>query len=108
MVPAGDDFAFQRAKEVFHAFDELMKEVTKYGKKKGYDMEVKYSSLYQYFEDFKKLDVDPGLFKGDFMPFQEVWPGWGWNDYWTGYYSTRLHMKRIIKHTFNNLGEADC
>lgn len=104
MAASGDDFAFESAHQVFKAFDDLITELQNLGNNKGYDIEVKYSSLYQYFEDFKSLNLDLGVFKGDFMPFQEIWPGWSWNDFWTGYYSTRLHMKRWIRHTFNNLG----
>jgi len=104
MCPAGDDFAFQRAHQVFSAFDDLSGELKKLGKQKGFETEVKYSNLYGYFEDLKSTNLTYGLFKGDFMPYQEIWPGWNWNDYWTGYYSTRLHMKRWIRHTFNNIG----
>ncbi|CAI2377845.1 unnamed protein product [Moneuplotes crassus] len=103
MAASGDDFAFQSGHQVFKAFDDLITELENLGTNKGYDIEIKYSSLYQYFEDFKSLNLDLGVFKGDFMPFQETWPGWDWNDFWTGYYSTRLHMKRWIRHTFNNL-----
>jgi hypothetical protein len=103
MCPAGDDFAFVRAKEVFNAFDDLSVELRKMGDQKGYETEVIYGNLYTYFDKLKTLDLDFGLFKGDFMPYQEVWPGWNWNDYWTGYYSTRLHMKRLIREVFNKL-----
>jgi hypothetical protein len=103
MAACGDDFAFHKGKAVYKAFDELIGELTKTGKNKGYDIEVKYSNLYTYFDEMKKLDVTYGLFTGDFMPYQELWPGWSWNDFWTGYYSTRLHMKRYIRDTFNKL-----
>ena len=104
MCPAGDDFAFQEGRKVFHAFDSLKKELVKVGNNKGFETEVIYSTLPQYFDDLKRQELELGLFKGDFMPYQEIWPGWRWNDFWTGYYSSRLHMKRLIRHTFNSLG----
>lgn len=67
----------------------------------GYDSEVKYSNMYIYFDALKKLELNFGLFKGDFLPYQE--PFYGWNDFWTGYYSTRMHMKRLIRHVFNQI-----
>ena len=101
MVPAGDDFAFKKAHEVFKAFDELAGELEKLGQKKGFETEVKYSSLAEYFENLKSTSLTFGLFKGDFLPYQEVKSDS--NDYWTGYFSTRLHLKRWIRHTFNNI-----
>lgn len=103
MCPAGDDFAFSKAKQVFAAFDDLSEELRKMGDQKGYETEVIYGNLYDYFDKLKTLNLNFGLFKGDFMPYQEIWPGWSWNDYWTGYYSTRLHMKRLIREVFNKL-----
>jgi hypothetical protein len=42
-----------------------------------------------------------GVFKGDFLPYEEKFDSW--EDFWTGYYSTRLHMKRLIRHVFNDI-----
>ena len=47
------------------------------------------------------MNITYGMFKGDFLPFQE--PFGQWEDFWTGYYSTRLHLKRLIRHTFNDI-----
>ena len=42
-----------------------------------------------------------GLLKEIFKPYNE--PFEGYEDFWTGYYSTRLHLKRYIRHTFNQI-----
>jgi hypothetical protein len=42
-----------------------------------------------------------GVYKGDFLPYEERYDSW--EDFWTGYYSTRLHMKRLIRHVFNDI-----
>ena len=101
MVPTGDDFAFLRAREVFNQVDALITQLTSLGEQKGYNTTVKYSNLYKYFDDLQKLNLDYGLFKGDFLPYQEPW--YGWDDFWTGYYSTRMHLKRNIRYMFNQI-----
>ena len=47
------------------------------------------------------MNLTYGVFKGDFLPYEEKFPEW--EDFWTGYYSTRLHMKRMIRHVFNDI-----
>eukprot|EP00344_Euplotes_crassus_P012347 CAMPEP_0197017414 /NCGR_PEP_ID=MMETSP1380-20130617/79524_1 /TAXON_ID=5936 /ORGANISM="Euplotes crassus, Strain CT5" /LENGTH=812 /DNA_ID=CAMNT_0042444507 /DNA_START=175 /DNA_END=2613 /DNA_ORIENTATION=+ len=47
------------------------------------------------------MNLSYGVFKGDFLPYEERFPNW--EDFWTGYYSTRLHMKRMIRHVFNDI-----
>ena len=101
MVPAGDDFAFVEAKKVFDKLDDLVNEVSKYGGKQGYDTTVKYSSLYEYFDEFRSMNLTLGLYEGDFLPYQE--PLSSWEDFWTGYYSSRLHMKHYIRDIFHKL-----
>jgi hypothetical protein len=101
MVPAGDDFAFVRAAEVFKKLDELITEVTKLGNSRGFETTVKYGNLYSFFEDFKKLKLSLGIFEGDFLPYEEPWNSW--EDFWTGYYSSRLHLKKFIRYVFNQI-----
>ena len=47
------------------------------------------------------MNLTYGVFKGDFLPYEERFPDF--EDFWTGYYSTRLHMKRLIRHVFNDI-----
>ena len=47
------------------------------------------------------MNLTYGLFKGDFLPYiEEVKKD---ENFWTGYYSTRLHLKRYITHVFNEI-----
>jgi hypothetical protein len=47
------------------------------------------------------MNLTYGLYNGDFLPYQESHPEN--DDFWTGYYSSRLHIKRVIRHVFNDL-----
>ena len=60
-----------------------------------------YSNIWGYFQDIEKSERLHNVFKGDFLPYREKYDGW--DDFWTGYYSTRLHLKRNIRHVFNEI-----
>ena len=101
MIPFGDDFGFQNAEDVFVETDKLISNLTELGSSKGYNTTIKYSNLYEYFKILKTQNITFGQFKGDFLPYQEAFTHS--NDYWTGFYSTKLHLKRQIVHVFNEL-----
>jgi len=64
-------------------------------------IDVKYSTVYDYFKGVHSMNITYGLYKGDFLPYQE--PINQWEDFWTGYYSSRIHLKRMIRHVFNDI-----
>ena len=101
MMTAGDDFTYVQADRVFSHYAELAQTTTKMGEKEGYETKMGFRSLYEYFESIKKMGITYGYFKGDFLPFQESYSHW--DEFWTGYYSSRLHMKRLIRHVFNDI-----
>ena len=105
MVPFGGDFAFQNAELVFTELDEFIGRLTELGNSKGYNTTIKYSSLYEYFKILKTQNLSFGQLKGDFLPYVENRRSHidNWNDYWTGFYSTKLHLKRMTVHVFNEL-----
>ncbi|CAI2376267.1 unnamed protein product [Moneuplotes crassus] len=101
MVCLGDDFFYVNAPQLFKKFDELLGGLEKEGKNNGMEVKAKYSSLYKYFEGLHDSNTTYGLFKGDFLPYNE--PKKDYEDFWTGYYSTRLHLKRFIRFAFNQI-----
>ena len=101
MVLFGDDFGFKKAEKVFEHLDDFIPILNKEGESRGYETVTKYSSIYEYFEILKTIDIEHGKFKGDFLPYVESRSSW--NDFWTGFYSTKLHLKRMIRHVFNDL-----
>ena len=101
MIPFGDDFSFQKAKTVFKEIEEFLVDLKSLTDSKGYNTTIKYSNLYEYFRILKDQELEFGQFKGDFLPFQELLNHQ--NDVWTGYYSTKIHLKRQTVHAFNEL-----
>jgi len=78
MIPLGDDFGFINGRADFQKFDELKEELGKYAESQGYTVNIKYDSLYNYYEALKQQSLEYGLFKGDFLPFFESTPSWDW------------------------------
>ncbi|CAI2377711.1 unnamed protein product [Moneuplotes crassus] len=103
MIPFGDDFGFVNGRKDFAKLDELYDALKVYSDSIGYETHIKYDSLENYLQDIKQLDLDYGLYKGDFLPFYESTPSWDWNDFWTGFYSTRIHLKSYERHVFRKL-----
>ena len=100
MVLIGDDFGFANA-EVFYKVDALMRHLVTEGYLRGFSTIVQYSSMMDYFHNLKELNLTFGNFKGDFLPYQK--PFNGWDDFWSGYYSSRLYLKRVIRNVFNQI-----
>ena len=101
MIPFGDDFSFQKAKTVFKEIEEFLVDLKSLTNSRGYNTTIQYSNLYEYFRILKDQELEFGQFKGDFLPFQELLNHQ--NDVWTGYYSTKIHLKRQTVHAFNEL-----
>jgi len=59
-----------------------------------YDLEIFYSSLPNYFLELSKSGAKFEQYKGDFIPYIEPM---GWQtDYWTGFYTSRPHLKALV------------
>jgi hypothetical protein len=71
------------------------------GSRNGYELEIFYSDLGTFFD--KSGDMDAKLFSydGDFMPYIEPM-GWS-TDFWTGYYTSRPHLKALISVVFTEI-----
>ncbi|CAI2360948.1 unnamed protein product [Moneuplotes crassus] len=98
MVCLGGDHFFVRAPELFKKYDELLEGLKTEATEVGMKVDAKYSSLYDYFEGLHNSESTFGLFKGDFLPYNE--PNEQSEDFWTGYYSTRVQN---IRYAFNQL-----
>ena len=64
-------------------------------------MNYNFTTLYEYFDSIKEMNLTYGYYEGDFLPYHESFDKR--DDFWTGYYSERLHMKRYIYHVFNEI-----
>jgi hypothetical protein len=94
MIPFGDDFAFERAAEDFDHYSLISRALVAIGKSKGYDTECMYSDIGFFFS--KSITENQTLvsFNGDFIPYVE--PMGYITDYWTGFYTSRPHLKGLI------------
>ncbi|KAN0006932.1 hypothetical protein ACTFIU_005125 [Dictyostelium citrinum] len=108
MVPLGDDFRYSNAKTEFSVSKEWLK-VFQDNKQQYNIKEIKYATLDEYFialeDDFinklgksRKENSNTGisstlsLYNKDFFPYST-----GDLEYWTGYYTTRPLLKRLIR-----------
>jgi hypothetical protein len=103
MIPVGDDFSYTNGHGDFEQVDVLKDALEEYARGLGYNAEVKYNSLYSYFEEIKDMDLEFKNFKGDFLPLTQTYEDKAGTDFWTGFYSTRPHIKAYITHTFHQI-----
>ncbi|KAK5583058.1 hypothetical protein RB653_004648 [Dictyostelium firmibasis] len=108
MIPLGDDFRYTNAKSEFAASKEWLKVLQ--DNKEHYNIEeIKYATIDEYFialEDsflnklgkskkeniYNDISSTLSLYNKDFFPYST-----GTLEYWTGYYSTRPLLKRLIR-----------
>ncbi|KAM9962911.1 hypothetical protein ACTFIW_006132 [Dictyostelium discoideum] len=108
MIPLGDDFRYSNAKNEFSVSKEWLK-VIQDNKEKYNIKEIKYATIDEYFialedEFMNKLGKSVeensktgfsstlSLYNKDFFPYST-----GDLEYWTGYYTTRPLLKRLIR-----------
>ena len=101
LVSFSDDFGYYDADRTFNEADRLVKVLINESNSQGYNTTVKYSDPYQFLKLMKTQNLTFGQFKGDFLPYQETYNGQ--TDFWSGYYSTKLHLRRQIMHLYNDL-----
>ncbi|CAI2375441.1 unnamed protein product [Moneuplotes crassus] len=101
MVCLGGDFFFVQAPQLFKKYNELLNSLRVDATEKRMIVDSRYSSLYDYFAGVHNWESKSGLFRGDFLPYNE--PTNTTEDFWSGFYSTRLHLKRYIRYVFNQL-----
>ena len=95
------DFGYIEADKVFREMPDFTKSLVECGNSQGYNTKVIFDTYYEYLKVLKSQNLTFGQFKGDFLPFQETY--FGRTDFWSGFYSTKLHLKRQIVHLFNEI-----
>lgn len=103
LMPFGDDFKFKDAKKQFSNMDQLVNEVKQHPDKYP-GVTLRYSTLSEYFtavsRESLERDVTFNVYRGDFFPYAD-----NEESYWTGYYSTRPHLK-ILSRELERVGHA--
>ena len=102
MIAFGDDFAWIEAKQNFAKWTQVEQQLLKIAEQSGFDAEIFYSTIPNYFEEIAKRNTTIDKYDGDFLPYiepiQETY-----TDYWSGYYYTRPNLKNNIRDVFNRM-----
>lgn len=83
----GDDFAHPVAQISYETMDKIIEKM-KYAHP---DVEVRYSTIQNYFDEISKLNIAWPVFTGDLLPtFTDM------SEYWSGFYTTDPAFKRRV------------
>ena len=88
LVPFGEDFNFMNAQSYFHNLDKIIDYVNKHYD----DVNLFYSTPYEYVDAVHKADIKWPTKYDDLFPYSD-----GWNDYWTGYFTSRATLKGYVR-----------
>ena len=99
----GDDFAYSTAEIAYKYLDKFMKIVSERSKRVlGFQVDIHYSTVNEYFDTVKKIkNISFPHYKSNFVPYLELTSGRF--DHWTGFYSTRIVVKKLIRDMFQDL-----
>lgn len=98
LVPMGDDFAYTNAELVFQSLDGLRNYINS---RPELDIEVRYSSLGEYFEAVRKEQPKLQVKFDDFFPYADEA-----HSYWTGFYTSRPYIKEHHRSAVSKLRTA--
>ena len=87
-VPFGDDFNYLNAQKMFLNIDKLID----YMNKKYDDIEMFYSTPYDYVDALNKLEAEWPTKYDDLFPYSD-----GPDAYWTGFYTSRANFKSYVR-----------
>lgn len=95
MHTMGSDFQYMDAKMNFMNMDRLLHHLAKKENVAKYNATVVYSTMGRYMKRINELDIKTYETKtDDFFPYaSDV------SDYWTGYFTSRVNSKYLIKET---------
>eukprot|EP00002_Diphylleia_rotans_P037925 TRINITY_DN853_c0_g1_i6.p1 TRINITY_DN853_c0_g1~~TRINITY_DN853_c0_g1_i6.p1 ORF type:complete len:935 (-),score=209.41 TRINITY_DN853_c0_g1_i6:77-2881(-) len=89
LIPFGDDFKFQQTEFQFSNMDKLMQYINSHSAE--YGVELRYSTLAEFFTALHSTNQAFPVFKDDFFPYADNDDSW-----WTGYYTSRPVLKQSI------------
>ncbi len=99
----GDDFTFEKSAHFFGNIEKL-KDFFHNDNNTKIKLQLKYSTLSDYFEQFQKdISFKDNIKKShkDFLPYADA-PG----DWWTGFYTSRSQLKYLIRNAGRKLLSA--
>ncbi|CAG9324132.1 aman-3 [Blepharisma stoltei] len=92
----GDDFWFSNLKQSRIGFEKIEALVDYVNSSERFqNFKIKIATASEYFEAVRKENVRFSVYRGDFFPYR-VFRGEPRSIYWTGYYTTRPLLKKLI------------
>lgn len=105
MMVLGGDFWFSNTDDAIKLFDKL--ELLISNAYKIPDFTIRFSTASDYFDRVKSLEVPLATFENDFLPYQSYRFQRSSTAYWTGFYSTRPKLKKLIYETHRLVRSAE-
>uniref|UniRef100_A0A7S3JCC5 Glycoside hydrolase family 38 central domain-containing protein n=1 Tax=Euplotes harpa TaxID=151035 RepID=A0A7S3JCC5_9SPIT len=94
LVPFGDDFNYMNAQMYFYNLDKLIEYMNKHYS----DVNLFYSTPYEYVDAVHRADIQWPTKYDDLFPYSD-----GWDDYWTGYFTSRATLKGYVREASRDL-----
>ena len=101
LVPLGDDFRFQGQKEAEDQFTNYQR-LFDYINRNFVGVRIQFGTLKDYFQAAERADVKLPLLKGSFFTYSDVN-----EDYWSGYYTSRVFDKALGRQLERKLFAAE-
>jgi len=105
LVPLGDDFTYSSEGEWDQQYTNY-NQIIEYINSNGYDAEVRWGTLTDYFNAVHSRISRFDSLVGDFFVYSDVFSE-GTPAYWSGYYSTRPYMKKLSRELEATLRSAE-
>ena len=94
LIPMGTDFAYQNAGQNFKQIEEIIDWINK--NKNDTNIEFVMSTPSKYVKAIKEEKQKYFVYYDDLMPYQKISKE-GYNEFWTGYYSSKPAFKKQVK-----------
>ena len=98
LVPLGDDFRYEKREEWMSQFRNYRKLFMYINSQPGFNMDVKFGTLTDYFNSIASESESYPSLSGDFFTYADRE-----DHYWSGYYTTRPFYKRFDRMLQNHL-----
>ena len=96
LVPLGDDFRYNNPDEFTQQYSNYMKIMEFINSRPDYHAKITFGTLSDYFREVRARQTQFMTLSGDFFVYSDIFSE-GQPAYWSGYYSTRPHLKLLSR-----------
>jgi alpha-mannosidase len=101
LVPLGDDFRYNTPTEFDQQYHNYM-QIMQFINSNDYNAEITFGTLTDYFREVRARQTEFKTLSGDFFVYSDIFSE-GQPAYWSGYYSTRPHLKLLSRQLASGL-----